>query len=315
MTGASARLSQQAALLEELYDRGLLNDVVFISGVSAGAINAVMLNAILSKKITWDDYREILFSVTNDDVFLLTGNNRLPVNADPKRKLFEEIVERRLGYKSIGDLPITTQISFTRFSSLGAGRGVYRIFSRKINSETDTTMSLVDILMATTAIPVIFPPVRLPNVATIPDAEYVDGGLGADRVPYAGLLEYQEYVKKDVKIIYIITKKTGLANLGEEFSYLGKPGFRGLGTLGPGYDKTLMRRFVGRLQMFKSEAPGPASRTYVWMPETGTNYLLLNFNKLTEQYMITRAWAKVNNPVPLDLFIERNTTVRRRKDQ
>jgi len=55
MTGAAARIPQEAALLEALYKRGLLKDVVFISGVSSGALNAVMLNGILSGKITWNE--------------------------------------------------------------------------------------------------------------------------------------------------------------------------------------------------------------------------------------------------------------------
>jgi predicted acylesterase/phospholipase RssA len=43
MTGAAARIPQEAALLEELYNRGLMKNVVFISGVSSGALNSVAL--------------------------------------------------------------------------------------------------------------------------------------------------------------------------------------------------------------------------------------------------------------------------------
>jgi predicted acylesterase/phospholipase RssA len=46
LTGAAARIPQEAALLEELDKRGLLEDLVFISGVSSGALNSVMLNGI-----------------------------------------------------------------------------------------------------------------------------------------------------------------------------------------------------------------------------------------------------------------------------
>jgi predicted acylesterase/phospholipase RssA len=53
MTGAAARIPKEAALLQELYNRKLLRNVVFISGVSSGAINSVALNGILSGKITW----------------------------------------------------------------------------------------------------------------------------------------------------------------------------------------------------------------------------------------------------------------------
>jgi patatin-like phospholipase/acyl hydrolase len=76
-----------------------------------------------------------------------------------------------------------TEISFNRFISLGLGRNVYRMCSRKINNETDTTLRLVDILMATSAIPVAFPPVRIENVTTIPDVRFTDGGVGQTIFP------------------------------------------------------------------------------------------------------------------------------------
>ena len=77
MTGAAARIPQEAALLEELYHRGLLKSVVFISGVSSGALNSVMLNGILSGKITFTEYKEILFKLKNSDIFIQDGK-KLP---------------------------------------------------------------------------------------------------------------------------------------------------------------------------------------------------------------------------------------------
>ena len=69
ITGAGGRIPQEAALLEELDNRGLLKNLVFISGVSSGALNSVALNGILSGKMTWDDYRNILFNLKNSDIF------------------------------------------------------------------------------------------------------------------------------------------------------------------------------------------------------------------------------------------------------
>ena len=63
MTGAGGRIPQEAALLEELDKRGLLKNLVFISGVSSGALNSVVLNGILSGKITWEEYKNILFEL------------------------------------------------------------------------------------------------------------------------------------------------------------------------------------------------------------------------------------------------------------
>jgi predicted acylesterase/phospholipase RssA len=180
MTGAAARIPQEAALLGELYNRGLMKNVVFISGVSSGALNAVMLNAILSGKLTWEGYKEILFNLKSSDIFYQQGNKKLPVNTEPERMLFKKVVEEKLGYHQIGDLPFMTAISFTDLKALDLRKKVYRMCSRKINAETDTTLSLVDIMMATSSFPVAFPPVRINNLKTIPDVEYVDGGVGDD---------------------------------------------------------------------------------------------------------------------------------------
>ncbi len=112
MTGAAARLPQEAALLEELYNRGLMKNVVFISGVSSGALNSVALNGILTGKMTWTEYKEIIFKLKNSDIFVQEGK-KLPVNTEPVRKFITDIVEKKLGYHNIGDLPFMTEISFS----------------------------------------------------------------------------------------------------------------------------------------------------------------------------------------------------------
>src|SRR5450759_5255424 len=107
MSGAAARIPQEAGLLEELDNRGLLKDVVFISGVSSGALNAVMLNGILSGRMTWAEYKEILYNLKNSDIFIQEGAKRLPVNTQPSRNLYTKIVEGKLGYRQIGAVSYT----------------------------------------------------------------------------------------------------------------------------------------------------------------------------------------------------------------
>ena len=222
LTGAAARIPQEAGLLEELYNRGLLKDVVFISGVSSGALNAVMLNGILSGKMTWAEYKEILFKLTNKDIFIQEGAKRLPVNTQPARNLYTKIVEDKLGYHQIGDLPFVTSISFTHLKHLDLKKEVYRMCSRKINEETDTTLSLVDIMMASSSFPIAFPPVRIRNVKTIPDVEYVDGGIGDDHIPYHALFEFEKFRGKGVAKVYIISRKSdSIPEVSEELRGLG----------------------------------------------------------------------------------------------
>ena len=102
------------------------------SGVAliiTGAINAVAYNAIRSGRMSWKGYREILSGLRNEDVFVQTGQ-KIPVDTSPLRALLTHVVEGEMGYTRIGDLPIPTAITITRFSALGLAQtlqGPYRI--------------------------------------------------------------------------------------------------------------------------------------------------------------------------------------------
>lgn len=314
MTGAAARIPQQAALLEELYNRGLLRDVVFISGVSSGALNAVMLNAILTNRISWQEYKNILFSIEGQNVFL-SNTGKLPVNTEPARELLRKVVEDRLGYKTIGDLPIMTEISFSNYSKILKAQRVYRMCSVKINSESDTTLNLVDILMASTSIPLVFPPVRIENVTTIPDAKYRDGGIGIDYIPFQALLDFQVWRGEKVKKVFIVSRQAGIFDdFSNELEVLGIEKKRRFVKIGDSLDNMLWRILVNRLEAFAKAAPWMIKDTYVWIPHIEQNFLMLNFNNLEEQYTMTRIWAHSNEPLPLEDFIQLNNNKKEKND-
>ena len=303
ITGAGARIPQEAALLEELDKRGLLKNLVFISGVSSGALNSVMLNGILSNKATWDDYKEILFNLKSNDVYLKEGK-RIPLNTTPARALFKRVVEEKLGYFRIGDLPFMTGISFTHPEDIYLKKNVYRMCSRKINEETDTTLSLVDIMMASSAIPVVFPPVRLRDVKTIPDVEYVDGGVGADYIPYHALLEFEKFRGIGVEKVYIISRKSNsMTDSRKELKVLGIKDKSLLDKLSISIDAILKKKIVKSLEVYAIEASELIPLTYVWIPDIDGTFLLLNFDNLEEQYVLTSEWAKTHDPVPLSEFL------------
>jgi predicted acylesterase/phospholipase RssA len=305
MTGAAARIPQEAALLEELYNRGLMKDVVFIAGVSSGALNAVMLNAILSGKMTWPEYKEILFSLKNNDIFFQNqGKKILPVNTEPARMLFKRIVEEKLNYHQIGDLPFTTEISITNLKDLDLKKRVYRMCSRKINPESDTTLSLVEIMMASSSFPIAFPPVRISNVKTIPDVEYVDGGVGDDHVPYKALLEFEKFRGKGVERVYIVSRKSdSIPNVSEELKELGLDDKGRFDKLGVSLDNILKKGMIRRLEAYAEEAPELILHSYVYIPDFEENFLMFNFSKLKEQYTLTSNWAKTNDPAPIGDYL------------
>ena len=304
MTGAAARIPQEAALLEELYNRGLMKDVVFISGVSSGALNAVMLNGILSGKITWKDYREILFSLKDSDIFVQNVKKKLPVDTNPERMLFKRIVEDRLGYHAIGDLPFMTEISITNLKDLGLKKRIYRMCSRKINEETDTTLSLVDIMMATSAFPVAFPSAKIANASTIPDADYVDGGVGDDHVPYRALREFENHRGTGVERVYVVSRKNdSIPEVSEELKSLGIDDKGRLDKLGISLDNILMKGIIKRLEAYATEFPDLVSRSYVYIPKFSENFLMFRFENLERQYQLSSSWARKNDPIPLAEFL------------
>jgi hypothetical protein len=312
ITGAAARIPQEAALLEELDKRGLLKNLVFISGVSSGSLNAVMLNGILSGKISWDEYKNILFSLTNSDVFKQAGK-KIPVDTSPLRELLKNVVEDKLGYYKIGDLPYTTEISFTHIKDLDLKKTVYRMCSRKINEETDTTLRLVDIMMASSAFPIAFPAVRIENVKTIPDEEYVDGGVGDDHVPFHALLEFEKFRGADVEKVYIVSRKSdSIPEISEELKDLGINDRGVFDKLGISLDAILQKGMIKRLEAFSTEAPDLVEHTYIWVPDFDSNFLLFNFNELRRQYELTSQWAKKHEPLPLSEYLSQH--VKKKKE-
>jgi predicted acylesterase/phospholipase RssA len=277
--------------------------VVFISGVSSGALNSVALNGILSGKFTWAEYKKILFAIRNSDIYIQDGR-KLPVNTEPERVLLTKIVEKRLGYHTIGDLPFMTEISITNLKNLDLQKRIYRMCSRKINEETDTTLSIVDLLMASSAIPIAFPEVRIRDVYTIPNVRYVDGGVGDDHVPFHALLEFEKKRGIGVERVYIISRKSdSIPAVSEELRVLGINDKKLFDDLGVSIDDMMKKGIIKRLKALKEEAPELIPLTYVWIPDFQRDFLMFRFDNLEEQYKMTTEWATNHNPVPLEEYL------------
>lgn len=303
ITGAAARIPQEAALLEQLYNEGQLNDVVFISGASSGALNTVMLNAILSKKITWKQYIGWLNEIRNNDIYISQGR-KLPVNIEPLRHFLTRIVNDSLGYYQMKDLPITSAISITDINMLGMHKKNYRLSNKKINSESDPNLNIVDVLMASTAFPLVFPEERIPNATTLPDHSFADGGIGDDHIPFEGLLDFIRYREQSVKKVIIVSRKSDLEpDVSEELKTLGITDKGFFDKLGISLDEILYKGFIKAMKTMQKEAPELANRTMVYIPDFPNNFLLLDFNNLREQYNVTKAWALKHNPVPMEEYL------------
>ena len=303
ITGAAARIPQEAALLEQLYKTGQLDDVVFIAGASSGALNTVMLNAILSKKITWKQYIGWLSEIRNDDIYISQGE-KLPVDISPLRHFLTRIVNDSLGYYQMKDLPITSAISITDISMLGMHKKNYRLSNKKINTESDPNLSLVDVLMASSAFPIVFPEERIPNATTLPNHAFADGGIGDDHIPYEGLLDFIRYREQSVKKVIIVSRKSDLEpDVSEELKSLGITDKGFFDKMGISLDEILYKGFIKSMKALQNEAPELAEHTEIYIPDFPNRFLLLDFNNLDEQYKVTKAWAKKHHPVPMSEYL------------
>ena len=176
--------------------------------------------------------------------------------------------------------------------------------SRKINAESDTTLNLVDIMMASSAFPLVFPPVHIRNVKTIPDDDYIDGGIGEDHVPYKALLDFEKQRERGVKQVYIISRKSdSIPRISQELKNLGLNDKGLFDKEGINLDNIMKKGIIKRLEDYASDAPDLVPLTYVWIPDFQEDFLFFNFDSLKTQYDVSSKWARTHNPVPIAEYI------------
>lgn len=306
ITGAAARIAQEAALLEQLHETGWLSNVRFISGTSSGALNTVILNAILKKKFSWERYHSILFKLNNDDIFIRTGRS-LPVNNEPYHNLLKRVVNDSLGYYSMGDLPYQSAISISDFSIMFPRSKTFRLSNVKINSESNPCFNLVEALMASTAIPVIFPPARFTESYSLPNSTFVDGGLADDHLPYMAVLQYEKFRGFGVDTLIIVSRKSDTEpGINSELMNFGNNDSRLSGKLSLRLENMARNGFIKSMKELQLNYPELADRTYVYIPDFAENFPLLDFSTLEKQYNVTTSWATKHTPVSLDQYLLEN---------
>ncbi len=304
ITGAASRIPQEAALLEHLEITGWLKNVVFISGASSGALNVVLLNAILNNEFSWERYKKILFGITNSQVYS-SGEKRLPLNTGPLRELLVRIVNDSLGYKVIGDLSFPSAISSTSVRLPPPRRQAMRFSNRPINEESNPSYNLVDLLMASTAIPVVFPPVRIRNADDFPDETFKDGGVFDDRIPYEAVLQYQRFNGEKIDRLIIVSRESdSFKSIQNELEIIGLKDTKVLEGLGEILQNYSQDAFVKKLREFQKGNPDLAGHTYIYIPEFKENFSMLDFNTMEEQYRVTSEWANRNQPILLSEYLK-----------
>lgn len=188
-TGAAARISQEVAIFDKLRSmKGLKVSIhdTYIAGFSSGSLNLAAVNSCFSSddneanEKKWNDYykNDILFKLRNRNVYRLNrvdGKIKLGIpilNTDPLRETVTSFVSD-MGCKYLGDLPFVSNVlslSLEKIKTMWASNLV----------EDHCSLDLVDLFMASTAIPVVFPSQTIGNKPDtnreFPDGKFVDGG-------------------------------------------------------------------------------------------------------------------------------------------
>ncbi|MBN2378209.1 patatin-like phospholipase family protein [candidate division WOR-3 bacterium] len=301
-SGGAARIAQECALTEALVEgmtpSGKKVRPHVIAGTSSGGLNAVALNAVLRTKdgmggkhaFDWHDYQRILFSLTDGNVFDITplGIGKIIIenipagfvlDTKPLRKLLSETLSK-MGFDTLGSLYLPTYISVVdRYTGKA-----YRLFSRDPDPSI-RDLPLLDVLMATAAIPVAFEPVKIKGFK----GEFFDGGVGRDGIPVEAMIDER------CSDLYLITRMRG------DETMVGVTAFK---EKRPKIPKILLNTLLAMEYMmndlFECEvdiAPRIARRAYLYLPKLYKQYPLLGFNTQRKQYEETLAWARNNDPV------------------
>jgi len=293
-TGAGGRIAQENALAQTLingtYPGGTPIIPSYLAGASSGALVCVALNALLETSqneiqggLTYGEFNQLLFDTTDDDVFdfrlrdiVSNIDHGFVLDTSPLRNYISQIL-RRVGYSVLGDLYLPTYITVVDQRS-GVNLRLYSLDQRYAN------LPLIDILMATTAIPVVFTPQQIPALSNF--TQFIDGGTGIDYLPVVPLL-----ANPNVNTIYAITYN-------QAFSY--GPSDDSLdadrGTLvkyaARAYDIQGASLAIGALSILEA-----SNKTgYVYEPNFPQTFATTDFNSEEQQYNLAVQWAQANAP-------------------
>jgi len=305
ITGASARINQQLALIERLDEQNRLDDLAFISGVSSGGINAIILNGILDNNnpFGYQEYKDIILNLSNSDV-LDNSRNNLPVDTRPLWNTFEQRLLQDVDLETFNDLTIPTALTSTNLDLLEIE------VSSNITELDEIGGELVESLMATTSFPVAFPSIK------INENIYVDGGL-VENIPINATLKYQQLRGNPFEAIYIVTYQKNMeTRWEEEVDFLGITGAREnileltLQNVGFDTDELSQNSFLDELVRIRTNYPELASRCFVYSPNIVDlpYYGVFDFSAATanDSYNRVSAWAASNEPVTLETYLTQN---------
>jgi predicted acylesterase/phospholipase RssA len=300
-SGAGGRIGQHASLMEALV-KGLSPDGIkrrpsYLAGASSGAISTIALNAILQTEdqhlqngFSWDDYRNLVFNLKTSDVYdnsvwgiakILTYNifEGYFLDNTPLRSYLAPYLQK-MNYSKLGDLYLPTCITLVNQSS---GLDV-RLWSTDPQYKN---LDILDVIMATTALPMAFPPRQVTGLG---DTIWIDGGTGIDTLPVFPLLHHA-----NVSEVYAIVYGSALTSGGAQLpSYLADI-LIVVNALSAINDMRV-DLFAGAFDI----AARSSTPSFSYMPALNQTFSALDFDQEKFEYTLAMDWALQNNPTPLN---------------
>jgi hypothetical protein len=303
LTGASARISQEVAIIDQLIkQKGLKIDPsdTLLTGFSSGSLNMIAINGLINKP-EWDSYykSQLLFNLKTEDVY--RKNGKLPYNTEPLRGLVNSFL-KNINISILKDLPFTSNIlAFQRKWFWSKTRWARSDYNMHWNLE------MTDLMMASTAIPIIFPKQSVfckegcsSNFPNGKKNHYNDGGTGGTFEGFGQNLG--EYVKKYGMFdeMYIISpmREADTVEFNDEVKKMKNSVELELHKniqefLGSILQKTFVK-FLKKLDAWKYQGNPMAKSIYVCVPELEKNFPILSFDQQKEQYVAVTNWAEKN---------------------
>eukprot|EP01116_Phalansterium_solitarium_P022272 TRINITY_DN7295_c1_g1_i2.p1 TRINITY_DN7295_c1_g1~~TRINITY_DN7295_c1_g1_i2.p1 ORF type:complete len:328 (+),score=125.03 TRINITY_DN7295_c1_g1_i2:106-1089(+) len=300
-SGAGGRIAQQLAMMESLVlglsPSGQKIRPTHIAGASAGAINAVALNAILRtidtndpNGLTFDVYKQLIFSMNSSMIYddSWEGMAKIFTHNIPAGYLLDNTPMatwmaaqlKAFGFSKFKDLYLPTEITLVNQSS---GLDVRLWSTDPVYGEFD----LLEILLATAAMPIAFRP---RTVTGFPGATFIDGGTGIDMIPVVPLVN-----NPDVDTIYMLCYNSALTSGG--------------GTLPPKLDHVmLLKNTLAAVEDQQVDyvmggvdiAAKSKTKSFTYFPVFPEVFSSLSFDEEKKQYELAGTWAHANNPTAVN---------------
>ncbi len=171
LSGGGAHGSFQAGVIKNLHEKGITWDI--ITGVSAGSFNAAMLAAFPSnnQSLGIKLMESLWFNITANNIYNYNWNpisDQSILDSSPLNQTIFNLVKQFNGLMS-RDLIVGAVLLNT---------GKMKLFNR---SDFTSTAKSTNILLSSSAIPVIFPPVFFDNLY------HVDGGVYSNELVIPGI--------------------------------------------------------------------------------------------------------------------------------